>query len=72
MIPLLTRTLLTRGARWIILPLSIVIGLAGSQAQGYFQKDKNERDNRDFPAAWERREQRQMDEFESSAKPSQA
>eukprot|EP00048_Salpingoeca_helianthica_P017530 m.237718 g.237718 ORF g.237718 m.237718 type:complete len:75 (-) comp21329_c0_seq1:394-618(-) len=67
MIPLLTRAFLTRGTRWVFLPLAMVVGFVGAEAQQYFQKAKNEQDNKDFPAAWERREQRQMQEFEASS-----
>ncbi len=43
--------------------MAIVVGVAGTQVESIFGKEKKERDNQDFTSAWERRNSRQLDEI---------
>ena len=52
-----------------MLPVSIAVGVIGTQLEGYFGEEKTLRDNTDFPAAWERREIRQLQEIASPPSP---
>ena len=60
----LLRGWVLRSFRYVMLPISITIGVLGTQVEGIFQKDKIKRDNTDFPSAFDRRSLRQLQEME--------
>jgi hypothetical protein len=62
--PLFVRTFALRGVKWVVFPLSLVIGLAGTQLETVLQKEKNIRDNTDYPSALERRDARLLQELQ--------
>ena len=61
---LLLRAWGVRGFRYLVFPLSLCVGLMGSQLEGYFHAEKARQDNRDFPSAWDRRNARQLEEMD--------
>ena len=60
---ILMRGQIVNAARYALFPVSIVLGALGLQLENIFNKDKNIRDNKDFPSAFDRRSERQLNEL---------